>query len=110
MPHGIIIISIQGTIEEKIFQRQISKQGLNSVVDLDNSQVNENGSVKFSTEELKDLFTLCHNTSCETHDLLSCRCGEKKVSPTCVGSQFLVLWSSHGISQLRVQFIYALAA
>lgn len=74
----------QGTIEEKIFQRQISKQGLNSVVDFDN-QINENGSVKFSTEELKDLFTLCYNTSCETHDLLSCRCGENRVSPgTCI--------------------------
>lgn len=83
--YNIIEVFTQGTIEEKIFQRQISKQGLNSVVDFDNNQVNENGSVKFSTEELKDLFTLCQNT-CETHDLLSCRCGENKVSTeTCVG-------------------------
>ena len=53
------------------------------MVDFDNSQMKENSSVKFSTEELKDLFTLCHNTSCETHDLLSCRCGENEVGGVC---------------------------
>ena len=66
---------LQGTIEEKIFQRQISKQGLNSVVDFNNSQIKGNSSVKFSIEELRDLFTLSENTLCETHDLLNCGCG-----------------------------------
>ena len=69
----------QGTIEEKIFQRQISKQGLNSVIDFDNKQITENSSVKFSLEDLKDLFTFCHNTNCETHDLLMCKCGGNEV-------------------------------
>lgn len=71
---------VQGTIEEKIFQRQISKQGLNSVVDFDNSQIKGNSSVKFSIEELRDLFTLSENTLCETHDLLNCDCGGNEVS------------------------------
>ena len=69
----------KGTIEEKIFQRQISKQGLNSVVDFDNKQIADNSSVKFSLEELKDLFTICHSTNCETHDLLMCKCGVNEV-------------------------------
>ena len=39
-----------GTVEEKIFQRQLSKEGLQSVVD-DKAQVNE-----LSTKDLKNLF------------------------------------------------------
>ena len=75
---------LQGTIEEKIYQRQISKQGLNSVVDFDNNQMKGNSSVKFSIEELRDLFTLSENTSCETHDLLSCDCGGSGVGISCL--------------------------
>jgi DNA repair and recombination protein RAD54 and RAD54-like protein len=39
-----------GTVEEKIFQRQLSKEGLQSVVD-DKQQVNE-----LSSKDLKNLF------------------------------------------------------
>ena len=49
------------------------------MVDFDNTQIKGNSSVKFSIEELKDLFTLSENTSCETHDLLNCNCGENEV-------------------------------
>ncbi|KAL0128064.1 hypothetical protein PUN28_003357 [Cardiocondyla obscurior] len=64
-----------GTIEEKIYQRQISKAGLSeSVVDL-----NHLGSLKLSTEELKDLFTLANDTVSLTHDLMNCSCsGQNK--------------------------------
>ncbi|CAL1677011.1 unnamed protein product [Lasius platythorax] len=59
-----------GTIEEKIYQRQISKASLSeSVVDL-----NHLGSLKLSTAELKDLFTLATDTVSLTHDLLNCSC------------------------------------
>ncbi|KAL6439499.1 hypothetical protein ACFW04_003958 [Cataglyphis niger] len=59
-----------GTIEEKIYQRQISKASLSeSVVDL-----NHLGSLKLSTSELKDLFTLTTDTISLTHDLLNCSC------------------------------------
>lgn len=59
-----------GTIEEKIYQRQISKASLSeSVVDL-----NHLGSLKLSTAELKDLFTLATDTVSLTHDLLNCTC------------------------------------
>ncbi|XP_071561970.1 DNA repair and recombination protein RAD54B isoform X1 [Temnothorax nylanderi] len=59
-----------GTIEEKIYQRQISKASLcESVVDL-----NRLGSLKLSTAELKDLFTLASDTNSLTHDLMNCSC------------------------------------
>lgn len=64
-----------GTIEEKIYQRQISKQGLSgAVVDLATSSEH----IQFSVEELKDLFTLHENSPCVTHDLLECECTEEK--------------------------------
>lgn len=58
-----------GTVEEKIFQRQLSKEGLQSVVD-DKEQVNE-----LSTKDLKNLFKLRQDTPSDTHDKLKCsRC------------------------------------
>lgn len=58
-----------GTVEEKIFQRQLSKEGLQSVVD-DKEQVNA-----LSTKDLKNLFKLRAGTPSDTHDKLRCeRC------------------------------------
>ena len=58
-----------GTVEEKIFQRQLSKEGLQSVVD-DKEQVNA-----LSTKELRNLFQLRTGTPSDTHDKLRCdRC------------------------------------
>nr|XP_057940628.1 DNA repair and recombination protein RAD54B isoform X2 [Doryrhamphus excisus] len=59
-----------GTIEERIFQRQVSKQGLSgTVVDLGKGSEHAN----FSTSELRDLFSLTETPSL-THDLLNCSC------------------------------------
>ncbi|XP_043922491.1 DNA repair and recombination protein RAD54B [Protopterus annectens] len=60
-----------GTIDEKIYQRQISKQGLSGAV-VDITKKSEH--ISFSTEELQDLFTLHEDSSCATHDLLECHC------------------------------------
>lgn len=58
-----------GTVEEKIFQRQLAKQGLQQVVD-DKEQVNA-----LSTKDLRNLFKLRHGTPSDTHDKLRCvRC------------------------------------
>ncbi|KAL7581624.1 hypothetical protein ACA910_022177 [Epithemia clementina (nom. ined.)] len=58
-----------GTVEEKIFQRQLSKEGLQSVVD-DKEQVNA-----LSTKDLRNLFKLRVGTPSDTHDKLRCdRC------------------------------------
>ncbi|XP_015711418.1 DNA repair and recombination protein RAD54B isoform X1 [Coturnix japonica] len=60
-----------GSIEEKIYQRQISKQDLSGAV-VDLSKTSEH--IHFSVEELRNLFTLHENSSCVTHDLLECDC------------------------------------
>ncbi|XP_048881029.1 DNA repair and recombination protein RAD54B isoform X1 [Brienomyrus brachyistius] len=60
-----------GTIEEKIYQRQVSKQGLSGTV-VDASKRAEHSS--FSVEELRDLFTLHEDSHCVTHNLLGCGC------------------------------------
>lgn len=59
-----------GSIEEKIFQRQISKTSLSGCV-VDPKQ----SSLKFSTEELKDLFSIPESCDvCLTHEMLECCC------------------------------------
>ena len=49
-----------GTIEEKIFQRQLSKEGLQNVVE-DKEEANS-----FSTKDLRDLFRYRPNTVSDT--------------------------------------------
>ncbi|EAL64871.1 SNF2-related domain-containing protein [Dictyostelium discoideum AX4] len=61
-----------GTIEEKIYQRQLMKESIsNSIVD---KKFNDNGG-NFSLEDLKDIFSYNENTNSDTHDLLQCNCG-----------------------------------
>ncbi|OCT76996.1 hypothetical protein XELAEV_18032199mg [Xenopus laevis] len=60
-----------GSLEEKIYQRQISKQGLSgAVVDL----TKKSEHIRFSVDELRNLFTLHEDTDCVTHELLECDC------------------------------------
>lgn len=64
-----------GTIEEKIYQRQISKQALSgAVVDLSKGAEH----IRFSVEELRNLFILHEDSKCVTHELLECKCMGKK--------------------------------
>jgi DNA repair and recombination protein RAD54B len=65
-----------GTIEERIYQRQLVKTSLS-----DSMMKNEKSNVSFSKEELKELFTYV-DTECLVHDLLKCKCGgnEKHLS------------------------------
>ncbi|KAL2038658.1 hypothetical protein N7G274_008706 [Stereocaulon virgatum] len=59
-----------GGIDEKIWQRQVTKLGLASnIMDQKGGTTNN-----FSKEELKDLFRLDEGLSCQTHDLLGCAC------------------------------------
>ncbi|KAL8868841.1 MAG: hypothetical protein Q9174_004720 [Haloplaca sp. 1 TL-2023] len=58
-----------GGIDEKIWQRQIVKLGLASNI---MDQKGETSS--FTREDLKDLFRLDTGLSCQTHDLIACRC------------------------------------
>ncbi|EEP82217.1 conserved hypothetical protein [Uncinocarpus reesii 1704] len=61
---------LRGGLEEKIWQRQVTKIGLaDSVMD------QKGGIAHFSREELRDLFRLDEETECQTHELLACECG-----------------------------------
>ncbi|RMY82936.1 hypothetical protein D0862_11858 [Hortaea werneckii] len=65
----------QGALDEKIFQRQVSKTGLaDSIVD------NKSSTSGFTREELRDLFSLDEGEDCQTHKLLACKCGGKAVA------------------------------
>jgi DNA repair and recombination protein RAD54 and RAD54-like protein len=58
-----------GTIEEKIFQRQASKQALSSAV----VDENENAERHFSIDALRQLFLFNEKTICETHETFKCK-------------------------------------
>lgn len=60
----------QGAMDEKIFQRQVSKTGLaDSIVD------GKSSASGFTKEELRDLFSFDEREGCQTHELLDCECG-----------------------------------
>lgn len=79
-PVKIYRFLMAGGMDEKIYQRQVSKMGLaDSVVD---GKKNE---ASFSAEELRDLFRLNVDAGCQTHDLLGCDCeglGSRTVGST----------------------------
>jgi len=69
-PCHIYRLLTRGALDEKIYQRQVSKLSLSdSVID------NKNSKNTFTKEELRRLFTLDETSVCQTHDLLSCTCG-----------------------------------
>lgn len=85
-----------GTMDEKIYQRQITKQGLadtfmdgGAAKSLERSESSDkkkllclskdlkyqnSKSNSFSLTELQDLFSINTDTICNTHDLLECKC------------------------------------
>ncbi|KAF8348116.1 P-loop containing nucleoside triphosphate hydrolase protein [Amanita rubescens] len=58
-----------GTIDEKIYQRQVTKLGLSGFKDI---TVSKNDS--FTRNDLRDIFRVHPDTNCNTHDLLQCAC------------------------------------
>ncbi|KAH9043143.1 SNF2 family domain-containing protein [Lactarius pseudohatsudake] len=58
-----------GTIEEKIFQRQASKQALSSAV----VDEKEDAERHFSSDALRKLFLFNEHTLCETHETFKCK-------------------------------------
>jgi DNA repair and recombination protein RAD54B len=63
-------VLLKGSLEEKIWQRQVTKIGL-----ADSVMEHKNNAAQFSRDELKDLFRLDRESKCQTHELLSCDCG-----------------------------------
>lgn len=66
-----------GGLDEKIWQRQVTKLGLASSVMGDQKG---GGTSSFTREELRDLFRLDQGESCQTHDLIECNCGGRGMS------------------------------
>ena len=61
---------MKGGLDEKIWQRQVTKLGLaSSVMD------QKGGTSSFTRDELRDLFRLDESALCQTHELIGCWCG-----------------------------------
>ncbi|KAJ6137154.1 SNF2-related protein [Penicillium samsonianum] len=76
-PCRIYRVLLKGSLEEKIWQRQVTKLGLADSVMQEKST--SNGGAQFSAAELRDLFRLDEDRACQTHELLGCRCGGRGV-------------------------------
>ncbi|KAJ4967147.1 hypothetical protein NE237_018996 [Protea cynaroides] len=65
-----------GTIEEKVYQRQMSKEGLQKVIQQEQMDDCLKAQGNFlSKEDLRDLFTFHHNARSEIHETMNCiRC------------------------------------
>ncbi|KAG9018091.1 helicase [Tulasnella sp. 427] len=65
-----------GSIDEKIFQRQVTKIGLSdSLMAKETAESSEKAPKDdFTPSQLKDLFTVNTRTACHTHELLECEC------------------------------------
>nr|GAT57610.1 predicted protein [Mycena chlorophos] len=63
-----------GAIDEKIFQRQVTKQGLRTALIGDSASNATSKSDSFTRKELRDIFRIHLDTPCNTHDLLACSC------------------------------------
>ena len=68
-------VILKGSLEEKIWQRQVTKLGL-----ADSVMEHKDSVSQFSTAELRDLFRLDQESVCQTHDLLGCACGGKGIT------------------------------
>ncbi|KAI6157426.1 P-loop containing nucleoside triphosphate hydrolase protein [Pisolithus tinctorius] len=62
-----------GTIDEKIYQRQVTKIGLSDSLMGTGSSGSKADS--FTRKELRDIFRVHPDTGCHTHALLGCGCG-----------------------------------
>ena len=58
-----------GMIDEKIYQRQLSKLGMNSSIFEDFSSNSD-----ISAQDLRDIFSLDTSSDCLTHQLSDCSC------------------------------------
>ncbi|KAF9047302.1 SNF2 family N-terminal domain-containing protein [Panaeolus papilionaceus] len=61
-----------GTIDEKIYQRQVTKVALSD--SLIGSASSSSKADSFTRKDLRDIFRVHSDTSCNTHDLLECGC------------------------------------
>ncbi|KAH8548688.1 fibrinogen silencer-binding protein [Umbelopsis sp. PMI_123] len=70
-PAHVYRLLTTGTIDEKIFQRQLNKNSLSESIMGLGEELSVN---QFSDSQIRDLFRLDTDTFCQTHDLLDCKC------------------------------------
>ncbi|KAH7335916.1 SNF2 family N-terminal domain-containing protein [Rhizoctonia solani] len=68
-----------GTIDEKIYQRQVTKLGLSNSLISESSGKEAGSSAKssadsFTQRDLQDIFSIHSHSLCQTHELLQCHC------------------------------------
>ncbi|SCV73308.1 BQ2448_7234 [Microbotryum intermedium] len=63
-----------GTIDEKIFQRQVTKLGLSGSLMDDGQSGGAGKGDSFTPDDLRNIFKLHQGVACQTHDLLGCKC------------------------------------
>jgi hypothetical protein len=68
-PVWIYRLLMTGSIEEKVYQRQLSKIGLSRAIVDESAQQRS-----FSSDELKSLFKIASDTLCDTHNAIKCNC------------------------------------
>ena len=73
-PCVVYRLLMAGALDEKIWQRQVTKLGL-----ADSVMERTAGTSSFTREELKDLFQLDERAVCQTHELIGCPCDGKGV-------------------------------
>ncbi|KIM23797.1 hypothetical protein M408DRAFT_332159 [Serendipita vermifera MAFF 305830] len=66
-----------GTIDEKIYQRQITKMGLSEAMMGAGAANSKSKTDSFTSKELRDLFNVYPYVACHTHELLGCSCEAK---------------------------------
>ncbi|KAJ7502774.1 SNF2 family N-terminal domain-containing protein [Mycena galericulata] len=71
-----------GAIDEKIYQRQVTKLGLSNSLMGSSTSSASSKSDSFSRKDLRDIFRIDPNTACNTHDLLECPCDGTVVADT----------------------------
>lgn len=82
-PCYIYRMLLAGSMDEKIYQRQVTKIGLSDAL-MDSGadkDVNDSTGDSFSQEELRDIFNHQPETKCLTHDLLGCPCNGSGADP-----------------------------
>lgn len=75
-----------GTIEEKVYQRQMSKEGLQKVIQQEQTDSLKPQANILSTEDLRDLFTLHEHVRSAIHENMNCvRCQNHEMKESCPG-------------------------
>lgn len=82
-PCVIYRLVVAGGLDEKIWQRQVTKLGLAS-----NVMDQKGGMNNFSRDELQDLFRLDEGLSCQTHDLIGCACKGRGLPDSAIVDDF----------------------